>query len=68
MKHEIRIFLTALVFYTRLPLAAWVGHHPYYLSQATRYLPVIGWLVAWRRLSFWLRTFFFLLPWAFSFP
>ena len=45
MKHEIRIFLTALVFYTRLPLAGQVGHHPYYLSQATRYLPVVGWLV-----------------------
>ena len=45
MKHEIRIFLTALVFYTRLPLAAQAGHHPYYLSQATRYRPVVGWLV-----------------------
>jgi adenosylcobinamide-GDP ribazoletransferase len=45
MKHELRIFLTAVLFYTRLPVAGWVGHQPNYLNQATRYLPVIGWLV-----------------------
>jgi adenosylcobinamide-GDP ribazoletransferase len=45
MKQEWRLFLTAVLFYTRLPVAAWVGHHPHYLHQATRYLPAIGWLV-----------------------
>jgi adenosylcobinamide-GDP ribazoletransferase len=45
MKHEFRLFLTAVLFYTRLPVGGWVGHHPHYLHQATRYLPAIGWLV-----------------------
>lgn len=45
MKHELRILLAAVQFYTRLPVPAWSGYHPHYLSQATRYLPVIGWLV-----------------------
>jgi adenosylcobinamide-GDP ribazoletransferase len=45
MKHELRVFLTAVLFYTRLPVGGWVDHHPHYLNQATRYLPAIGWLV-----------------------
>ncbi|WP_234735052.1 adenosylcobinamide-GDP ribazoletransferase [Tellurirhabdus bombi] len=46
MKHEIRLFFTALQFYTRLPVPAWVGFSETALNQATRYFPLIGWLVA----------------------
>ena len=44
MKHELRIFFTALMYYTRLPCPAWVGHEEDYLNQATRYFPLIGWI------------------------
>ncbi len=45
MKHELRLFFVALQFYTRLPVPAWVGYSESSLNQATRYLPLIGWLV-----------------------
>ncbi len=45
MKHELRLFLTALQFYTRLPVPGWVGYSDTALNQATRYLPLVGWLV-----------------------
>lgn len=45
MKHELRLFFTALQFYTRLPVPAWVGYHEPALNQATRYFPLIGWIV-----------------------
>lgn len=45
MKHELRLLLTALQFYTRLPVPAWVGYSDTALNQATRYLPLVGWLV-----------------------
>ncbi|MFI5149699.1 MAG: adenosylcobinamide-GDP ribazoletransferase [Bacteroidia bacterium] len=45
MKQEIKIFFTALMFYTRLPCPAWVDHDPLHLTKATRYLPLVGMLV-----------------------
>jgi len=45
MKHEIRLLFTAIQFYTRLPVPAWVGYSETALNQATRYFPVVGWLV-----------------------
>ncbi|MGL1889790.1 MAG: adenosylcobinamide-GDP ribazoletransferase [Reichenbachiella sp.] len=42
---EIHIFLTALMFYTRIPCPKWVDHRAEYLNKATRYFPLIGWLV-----------------------
>lgn len=45
MKSEIRVFFTALMFYTRIPCPKWVDHHPGYLNQSIRYFPLIGWLV-----------------------
>ena len=45
MKKEIRIFFTALMFYTRIPCPKWVDHSEEYLNAATRYFPVIGWIV-----------------------
>jgi adenosylcobinamide-GDP ribazoletransferase len=47
---ELRLFLVALQFYSRLPvtgrLAAWLGHDPGWLAPATRYFPLIGIVVA----------------------
>lgn len=45
MKKQVHIFLTALMFYTRIPCPKWVDHNPDYLDKATRYLPIIGWIV-----------------------
>jgi len=45
MKKEIRIFFTALMFYTRIPCPKWVDHSEEYLNKATRYLPLVGIIV-----------------------
>ncbi len=45
MKREIRIFFTALMYYTRIPCPSWITHQENYLHQATRYLPVVGCIV-----------------------
>src|SRR5437868_4874930 len=42
MKREFRIFLTAVMFYTRLPCPKWVDHSSEYLGKSARYLPLIG--------------------------
>jgi adenosylcobinamide-GDP ribazoletransferase len=44
-KKELTIFFTALMFYTRIPCPQWVTHNPDYLNKATRYLPLIGYIV-----------------------
>lgn len=46
MKNELKIFFTAVMFYTRIPCPSWVDHHQDYLNKATRYFPLIGWIVA----------------------
>lgn len=45
MKNEIRIFFTALMFYTRIPCPSWIDHSEEYINKATRYFPLIGWIV-----------------------
>ena len=45
MKRELQIFLTAVMFYTRIPCPKWVDHDPTYISLSTRYFPMIGWIV-----------------------
>lgn len=63
MKKELRIFFTALQFYTRLPAPSWVGHNEEYLTKATRYLPVIGWVVGLiSAIVFWGASYFFSAP------
>lgn len=42
MLRELRLFLTAVQFFTRLPVPAWVGHSAQQLEQAARYLPLAG--------------------------
>jgi adenosylcobinamide-GDP ribazoletransferase len=45
MKKELHIFFTALMFYTRIPCPKNIDHHPDYLNKASRYFPLIGWIV-----------------------
>ena len=46
IKQEVKIFFTAMMFYTRLPCPSWVDHSEDMLNKATRYFPVMGWIVA----------------------
>ncbi|QHT71070.1 adenosylcobinamide-GDP ribazoletransferase [Rhodocytophaga rosea] len=43
---EVRIFFTALMFYTRIPCPSFADHKEEYLNKATRYFPFIGFIVA----------------------
>lgn len=45
MREQIRIFFTALMFYTRIPCPAWVDHDAGYINKATRFFPLMGWIV-----------------------
>ncbi|MES2811404.1 MAG: adenosylcobinamide-GDP ribazoletransferase [Bacteroidota bacterium] len=45
MKKELHIFFTALMFYTRIPCPKNIDHNPKYLNKASRYFPLIGWVV-----------------------
>ena len=42
MLRELRLFLTAVQFFTRIPVPAWVGHSAQQLEQAARYFPLVG--------------------------
>ncbi len=60
LKNEIKIFFTALMFYTRIPCPKNIDHHPDYINKATRYFPLIGWIVGTISfLFYWLSTFLF---------
>lgn len=45
MRKEVQIFFTAVMFYTRIPCPSWVDHSEEYLNKATRYFPLMGWIV-----------------------
>lgn len=45
MKRELDIFFTALMFYTRIPCPKNINHDPDYLNKASRYFPLVGWIV-----------------------
>jgi adenosylcobinamide-GDP ribazoletransferase len=54
MKKEVRIFLTAIMFLTRLRVPSSVDHSPEYMQQAPRYFPMVGWIVGGIcALAFW---------------
>jgi len=60
MKKELYIFFTALMFYTRIPCPKNIDHHPDYLNKASRYFPLIGWIVGGISfVVFYLSTFLF---------
>lgn len=55
IKQEIQVFLSAVMFFTRIPVPSWVGHSEQRLNQASRYFPLVGWIVGgWCALVFWL--------------
>lgn len=59
MKKELHIFFTSLMFYTRIPCPKNINHHPDYLNKATRYFPLIGWIVgSISFLAFYLASLF----------
>jgi adenosylcobinamide-GDP ribazoletransferase len=37
-----RLFLTAVQYFTRVPVPAWVGHSPRQLNEAARWFPAVG--------------------------
>ncbi len=45
MRHQAELFFTALGFFTRLPVPAWVPWSPERLRHAVRYLALVGWVV-----------------------
>lgn len=42
---QIRLFFIALQFFTRLPIPAWVGFEASWLQHASRYFPLVGFVV-----------------------
>lgn len=46
MKRELHLFLTAIMFYTRIPVPRWIDHDSNNLNAATRYFPLVGYIVA----------------------
>jgi len=45
MRNQLTLFFVALQFYTRIPIPKWVVFKSENLSPATRFLPLIGWIV-----------------------
>src|SRR5882762_8589221 len=45
MKKEWKIFLTAIMFLTRISVPHNIDHSPEYLQKAPKYFPLIGWIV-----------------------
>ncbi len=41
-RRELRLFLTAVQFFTRVPVPAWVGHSAAQLDGSSRYFPAVG--------------------------
>lgn len=50
---QLRLFLTAVQFFTRLPVPAWVGHSAAQLDQAARYFPAVGFVVGGLAAAVW---------------
>jgi adenosylcobinamide-GDP ribazoletransferase len=60
MKKELHIFFTALMFYTRIPCPKNIDHNPDYLNKASRYFPLVGWIVGLAFfLGYYISSFFF---------
>ena len=45
MKKELRIFFTAMMFLTRLPVPRFTDHSPEYLERSVKYFPLVGWII-----------------------
>lgn len=62
LHREIRLFFTALMFFTRIPCPAWVDHSEEYLHHSSRYFPLMGWIVGGLGAMVLFLTGFFLPP------
>lgn len=57
MLQQLRLFLTAVQFFTRMPVPAWVGHSAQQLDQSARYFPLVGLCVGGLAASiFWISA------------
>ncbi|MCC4118909.1 adenosylcobinamide-GDP ribazoletransferase, partial [Aromatoleum toluclasticum] len=54
MRYQLELFITALGFYTLLPVPAWVPWSPERLNHAARYFPLVGWVVGVIGAASWL--------------
>ncbi|WP_406683133.1 adenosylcobinamide-GDP ribazoletransferase [Seonamhaeicola sp. MEBiC1930] len=45
MKKELQIFLTAIMFFTRIPCPKWVNHDTDFLRQSSKYFSLVGIIV-----------------------
>jgi len=60
IKHEFHLFLTAMLFFTRIPCASWFDYSETYLNKSSRYLPLIGIIVGGAGAAiFWLANLIF---------
>ena len=42
MLQQLRLFLTAIQYFTRIPVPVWVGHSAQQLDQSARFFPLVG--------------------------
>jgi len=60
MKKEIHYFLTAILFFTRIPCPKWIGHSSEMLNKSNRYFSLVGILVgSIAALIYYLASFIF---------
>lgn len=45
MRRELQVFLTAVMFFTKIPCPSWVDHSAEYLNKSSRYFSLIGIIV-----------------------
>ncbi|NMG00579.1 adenosylcobinamide-GDP ribazoletransferase [Aromatoleum toluolicum] len=62
MRYQLELFFTALGFFTRLPVPAWVPWSPERLNHAARYFPLVGWVVGAIGAASWLALALILPP------
>lgn len=60
MKRELQVFLTAVMFFTKIPCPKWVDHSPAFLNESARYFSLVGLIVgSIGALVFWAAHFLF---------
>lgn len=73
MRYQLELLWTAIGFFTRLPVPAWVPYSAERLNHATRYFPLVGWIVGglvaavwWLASQYWSPVVAVLLSTAFG--
>ncbi len=57
LRQELHYFLTALAFFTRIPVSKWVEYSDESLNKSRKYFPAVGWVVGgFSALVFWLTV------------